>query len=195
MANVATLIAMDPTYQPFERPPDPLALWTPIPRGLRGFIVELGALDLKPVGDTQTLVLTATLPPSFAYVFAEISLRISQDRAQSWFPAYTLNLQNWYQGRLGVSTSFAFPWNGIDHGNQPLNTERSNGFTKGSMVPKAPMWAPSGTSGILIRFNAQNADGTVATAGTLSAYINFWEFDLEQARKFPINSPIPTHQR
>ncbi len=191
MANVAVTIAMAPTYQPFERPPDPAALWTAIPRGLRGFLVNVGALDAKPVNDTETLSLTATLPASFAYVFAEISLTIAQDQAGDWDTRYVLNLQNWYQGVLALSSDFGFDFSPVGLG----AGERGNGIGAMDQVPRAPMWAPSGTSGILINISTFNDVATVAAAGTVNAYINFWEFDLEQARKFPINSPYPVHSR
>lgn len=191
MANVDVTIAMDPTYQPYERPPDPATLWTAIPRGLRGFVVELGILTAKPVNDTETLALTATLPANFAYVFAEISLRLSQDRADDWRAEYTMNLQSWYQGLTGVSTSFTYPFQ--VHG-LSLD-ERANGHQSMDHCPRAPMWAPRGSSGILINITAANSKAAAAAAGTLSAYVNFWEFDLEQARKYPINAPIPTHSR
>ena len=193
MANVAVSIAMDPTYLPYERPSDPATLWTAIPRGLRGFIVELGILAAKPVNDTETLALTATLPANFAYVMAEISLRLSQDVASDWQASYTLNLQNWYQGFLGVSTNWNIFFDNNSGGTGAPDT-RGNPFRQ-PVIPTQPMWAPKGTSGILINITTKNLQAAVGAAGTISAYINFWEFDLEQVKKFPINTPIPTHAR
>lgn len=88
-SNVATAIAMYPIDRPFERPPVEAAPWTAIPRGLQSFIVELGALDLQPVNDTQTLVLTGTLGANFAYVFVEIGLRLAQDRGSQKYDFQT----------------------------------------------------------------------------------------------------------
>ncbi len=190
MANVATTIAMDPTYQPFERPPDPSSLWSVIPRGLRGFIVRLGTLDAKPVNDTQTFVLNGTLGANFAYVLAEISIRLTQDRAADWDRSYTLNLQNFYQGGVTLSNSWSYPFRAATLG----QVELING--PGTVrQPKAPMFSPVGAAGILVNINGFNPTATVATAGTISGYINFWEFDREQARKYPINAPFPTHSR
>lgn len=192
MANVAVTFEMDPTYIPYERPPDPQTLWSVIPRGLRGFIVELGILAAKPNADTESLTLTGTLPANFAYIFSEIHLRLSQDRAADWQTVLSLNLQNWYQGFLGVSST----WNFVLGSTASIDLDaRAMSAGPGARTPKGLMWAPRGTSGIQVRMNAANTNATVATAGTISAYINFWEFDLEQARKFAINSPIPTHSR
>lgn len=192
MANVAVAIDMDATYLPYERPPQPQTLWTAIPRGLRGFIVELGTLTAKPVNDTETLVLSGILPANFAYVLSEISLTIFQDEADDWQGAYTLNLQNWYQGFLGVSTNWTIGFSNIA---ALGGGSKTNGRDTLDYLPRGPMWAPRGTSGIQITIQTFNSQAAVAAAGTVSAYINFWEFDLEQARKYPINAPIPVHSR
>ncbi len=182
---------MVPTYLPFERPPDPYALWTAIPRGLRGFATDFGVLDAKPINDTQTLTFSATLPANFGYVFSDIGLRLAQDNASSWVAKYTLNLQSFYQGRdLGMSISYNFGFNVIS-----LGAELANDHQVHDQVPSSPMWAPKGSSGILIVITARNVAAPAAAVGTVSAYINFWEFDLEQIRKFPINSPLPVHAR
>ncbi len=187
---------MTPTYLPYERPPDNFALWTAIPRGLRGFKVETGVLDAKPVNDQQLLTLSATLPSNFAYVFAEVHLQIAQNRAGDWSDLYHLNLQNFYQASIALSATWIMPWNDglVSTLGQPATTKATSAHSMDSL-PKQPMWTPRGASGVLISIQAQNQNATVTTAGTVNAYIAFWEFDLEQTRKFPINSPIPTHSR
>ncbi len=188
---------MDPTYLPYERMPDPAALWTAVPRGLRGFIVNGAALELKPVNDQQLLSLTGTLPANFAYVFSEIHLTLAQNKAGNWSDLYTLNLQNWYQGILAMSETWILPFADGLFGGPSSGDPVEKNSSAGSMdiLPRAPMWATRGTSGILINIQTENLVGEAATAGTVTAHINFWEFDLEQIRKFPINSPIPTHSR
>jgi len=194
MANVAVSIAMDPTYLPFERPPDRAALWTSIPRGLRGFVVESGTLAAKPDSDTETLLLHGILPPSFAYVLCAISLRLSQDVADDWRNEYTLNLANFYQGHLAVSSDWNFPFLG-SAGGVAAATTRGNSVSSTDNLPRAPMWSPSMSTGIQVNITTANVQTAVGAAGTIAAYINFWEFDLEQARKYPINSPLPIHAR
>lgn len=183
-------------YLPFERMPDPDALWTAVPRGLRGFVVDGGVLDAKPVNDQQLLTLSATLPANFAYVLAEIHLTIFQNRAGDWKDLYVFNLQNWYQGLLSLSSSWTMPMADGLSGTlgQPAVEKNTTPHSMDSL-PGAPMWAPRGTTGILISIQAENQNATVTTAGTVGAFISFWEFDLEQIRKFPVNSPIPVHAR
>ena len=193
MANVAVTIAMEPTYLPYERPPDPQTLWSAIPRGFRGLVAESEILAAKPVNDTETLALTGTLPANFAYIFADISLRLTQNRAFDWHNEYTLNLQNYYQGSVSLSSNWNFTFSNNAGG--VAGDTRGAGFQSGYSYPKSIMWAPRGTAGILVNITCRNLGANAATAGNISAYINFWEFDLEQARKYPINAPFPTHSR
>lgn len=191
MANVAVAIAMVPTYLAYERPPDIVALWSAIPRGLRGFQVELDAVTAKPVNDTLTLALTGTLPTGFAYVFAEIALSVRGDTMSDWDSEYSLNLQNFHQGSLALAMNWSFDFALMNLDSQT----RGQGHTAIDQTPRQPIFAARGASGIAIVINAFNSAAAVAAAGNVSAYITFWEFDLEQIRKYPINAPLPTHSR
>ena len=191
MAVVTTTIVMTTTYRPFERPPDQVSLWTSIPRGLRGFVVEAGVLDAKPINDDQQLILTGILPSNFAFIFAEIGLWILVDVAAAWDSEYTLILQDFYQGRADVIQQ----WN-FDFASSNLqSTARGAGHTAIQQVPKQPMWNPRDTPGIDINISTFNGADPAGAAGTVWAYINFWEFDLEQAQKYAINAPSPVHMR
>lgn len=191
MALVTTTINMTPTYQPFERPPDQVTLWSAIPRGLRGFVVAAGVLDVKPINDDQQLILLGTLPSNFAYVFAEIGLRILVDVAASWDSEYTLILQDYYQGRADVIQQ----WNFEFSSSNLQSTARGQGHTAIGQTPRQPMWSPRDTDGIVINISTFNNGAPAGAAGTVWANINFWEFDLEQAKKHPINTPFPVHVR
>lgn len=190
MAVVADTIAMVPTYLPYERFPDPQMLWSAVPRGLRGFIVDDVAISAKPNGDQQTLLLTGTMPIGFAYVFSEINLMVDQDVAAAWSDRYSVTLTGFHQGVLEMSWKFAFAVQGIFPQVRKANADLST-----DQLPRAPMWSRVAGSGIGIKIQSFNSGVPVGTAGTCSAYISFWEFDLEQARKFPLNSPMPVHIR
>lgn len=188
MATVNTTINMVPSYQPFERPPDPVALWTAIPRGLRGFVVQSDDLDAKPVNDTQVLTFLAELPAGFGYVFAEVGLRLSQNRAADWDKKFQLNLQNFHQGKT-ISISYMYTL-----ALTALGSELGVTLQSTDKMPKSVLWAPAGAS-IEIQIIMINTNATVAAAGSVACFIDFWEFDLEQIRKFPINTPLPIHSR
>ena len=184
MANVAVAIAMAPTYLPYERPPDVIALWSAIPRGLRGFVVDFGTITAKPINDTETLSLSGTLSPNFGYVFADIAVSLRQDVATAWDSEYTLNLQSYYQGgahggALSMDWNFDLSLVGL------LGDRRAQGHTAIDQTPRQPMWAPATSSGIQVVISMFNSAAPAGAIGNVSAYINFWEFDLEQIRNFP----------
>ncbi len=192
MATVTQTVVSTPSYVPYERPPQPLTLWSAIPRGLQSFIVPLTVLDLKAINDTQILVITATLPPNFGYVMNAAAFSITQDRAVDWTVRCNLNLQNFYRAPVDLSISLASNWvqefsAGISDSTRHMRVTQA--------WPTFPIIGSTDTSGALVVLNARNGTATAASAGTLTAFLSFWQFDLEQIRKFPINSPIPTHSR
>ena len=68
-------------YQPFQRPPDRVALTTAIPRGLRTFVLPGRALAAKPINDEIMLRINMTLRAGKAYVFNELQLSLVVDTA------------------------------------------------------------------------------------------------------------------
>lgn len=192
MAQVTTAISFTGSYQPFERPPQAISLWSAIPRGLQSFSVDTQLLDAKPINDIQLLTITATIPPNFGYVFADVALTISQDVADAWDPAFILNLQNFYRApqtvSLGLSISAMLPSIAGGFGTVRATAEKTGAFS-------FPIVGVKDTTGIQINLQATNQAAPAGAIGTVNAYISFWQFDLEQIFKYPINSPIPTNAR
>lgn len=195
MALDIQTIAMTGSYLPYERPPQPLTLWSAIPRGLQSFVVDGQLLDVKALNDEALLNLTATLPPNFGYVLMDMQVTIAQNRAFDWTNELLLNLQNFYRAPEDLSLALSLNW-GEDFpvGGQDLTT-RSGGARGQLQGPAFPIIGTPGTTGVLINISMFNNVANATTAGTVNAYIAFWVFDLEQVRKYPINSPIPTNRR
>jgi len=193
MALVSTALTFVTDYVPYERPPQPDTLWSAIPRGLLSGIVNAGTLDAKPVNDDQTLTCTMTLPPNFGYVMADSQLTVNQNRAGDWRDFCTLRLNNFYRGAPANVDAFDINYvqGFIDIG--LFSTARAMSVI--NPWPSFPILAVRVESPTIVVLSAHNAQDAVATAGTVDAFVSFWQFDLEQIRKFPINSPIPTHSR
>ncbi len=193
MALDIQTIAMTGSYVPYERPPQPLTLWSAIPRGLQSFLVDSQQLDAKAINDTQLLQLTATLPPNFGYVMNAAMVNIAQDKASAWQNLFNLNLQSFYRGpeaqAVGLSSNWVqtFPESSIQEDGRSMSVQQA--------WPTFPIIGTPGTSGILIVLSGGNRDSAAALVGVVNAFISFWQFDLEQIRKFPINSPNPVHSR
>jgi len=185
-------------YIPFERPPQNVTLWSAIPRGIVSFIAATVAIDVKPVNDDFLLNLKATLPPNYGYVFMDANVTISQSTAFSWTSSgsgVNLNLQNFYRANGSASGGLSCNW-----AQEMVLSDPSQNFQQASMSviqpwPSFPMIAPPGFSGILANLSAGNSQDLVTLGGVVDAYMSFWQFDLEQIRKYPINSPFPTHAR
>jgi len=180
-------------FTPFERPPQPLTLWTAIPRGLVSLIIDTQLLDVKPVNDDALLNMEAILDPNFGYVMADLNLTITQDRATDWFNIVNLNLQNFYRAPVNISIGLAGNWPFSFKQSSLGNVDRAIAID--NPLPSFPMIAGPNTTGIRIIFSAWNPSNTVSTAGVVNSFMSWWQFDLEQIRKFPINSPIPVHSR
>jgi len=197
MALVTQTIAADQLYVPYERPPQALTLWSAIPRGIFTLSSNAG-LTTKPINDDFTVIINGTLPPNYGYVFESIHFSIQQDVAGSWGATVLLNLQNFFRGLpVGINANLVFPF---------VNTDRSGttsciAFNSGSSgvgtsdVPTFPLVAPEGTSGVLTSFSGFNNQNPASSGGTLHYWLSFWQFDLEQIRKYPINSPLPVQAR
>lgn len=193
MALDIQTIAATPSYVPYERPPQPFTLWSAIPRGLQSFIVDTQELDIKAAVDDALLNITATLPPNFGYVFADAHITIAQDRALDWDDRCNLNLQNFYRAPVNISVGL------VANYSQGFLVSALDGVER-SLVhdndwPAYPMIASEGTSGILSVLSINNPSNNLSALGTVNALLLWWQFDLEQIRKYPINSPIPTHAR
>lgn len=189
VAIVTTALAFTRDYVPYERLPQPQTLWTAIPRGLQFGYVNEEDLDLKPVNDDQRLTVTMTLPPNFGYVMANAQLTITQNRANDWADSCNLNITNFLRGTpIGTFANYR------------QGLEVDGRFLKRTMVvtqpwPSFPIVGVTSGSPIIVVFDAWNGQDTAATAGTVSCFASFWQFDLEQIRKYPINSPQPVHSR
>jgi len=193
MALDIQTVDLTPDYVPYERPPEQFTLWSAIPRGLQSFIASV-QLDAKALNDTALLNLNATLPPNFGYVLMDVNVSISQDTAVNWSAIFNLNLQQFYRATGSAVIGLNGNWV------QEFNVNDAFGVVGRALQvvqpwPSFPMIGTPTTAGILINMTMANPAAGAALAGTVNAYMSWWQFDLEQIRKFPINSPIPTHPR
>lgn len=195
MALDIQIINMTPDYVPYERPPQPFTLWSAIPRGLQSFIVDAQQLDAKALNDDALLSLRATLPPNFGYVLQDCRVMIGQDAAFNWSNIFNLNLQNFYRASSDTLTlGLQMSWRGDFLLVDPFGlTVRSTVWLDTEGIPSFPM-VGSG-SGIQVNLQMANPEDQASLIGTVNAYMSWWQFDLEQVRKFPINTPQPVDSR
>lgn len=190
MAVVSQIINMTPLYVPYERPPQNLTLWSAIPRGLQSFIVESAGIEIKPINDDIILSLRATLPQNFGYVLQDVMFNIASASSFAWSSIMSLNLQSYFRG-IGDGGGLSSTWAGELELDDGLGSNSRSSFWHD--LPTFPMIGTD--SGIAVNLTAVNGADPAAGVGVVNCFISFWQFDLEQIRKYPINSPIPTQSR
>jgi len=192
MALDIQTIAMTSGYVPYERPPQNLTLWSAIPRGLQSFIVATEILDAKALNDDAILQLTATLPPNFGYVMQDLQVNLAQDRMFDWDNECNLNLQNFFRAPQVLSGALSINWRQDFFSVGQDESQRS--LVLAQPWPSFPIIGV-GATGAQVLVSMYNNNNAAALVGTVNAYLSLWVFDLEQIRKYPINSPVPTHAR
>lgn len=175
------------SYTPFERPPEFKTLSSLIPRGLRRFYFE-GDLTDKGAGDTLQALLTLTLPDSFAYSISRFDLVLEDARATDWRGQCLLFLLNHIPGQpLGSRQDMNLVF---DFGSFPSPMRNAN--TTGGVLSQfiSPMWSTH-SGEITFRANIYNPSATAATTQNLRSHVEFYEYDLVQAQRYFVNTPIP----
>lgn len=183
-----------PVFVPYERPPQAQTLWSAIPRGLYSLVIANAVLDAKPVNDDALLVIPATLPRNYAYVFQDMAWSMVQGRASDWHDRCQINLQTFFRGNRDLQMHWMVGSETTGQNNNTRVLVHSDGTGGFKPMPRFPLLDEDG-AGVQFTFHAWDNADTVSTAGTFDFYASFWQFDLEQIRKYPINSPLPVQAR
>jgi len=158
---------------------------SPIPRGLRHYggtaaVAALGA------GDETNIDITLTFPPSFVYIPKTITMQFTSDDLTTEFSNEgLLEYRPGGSATIGVREEFAM---------------HCDGPTFRLAVNSVQVYRPLGTWRLVVFGNVQDSvhmnmadiSGDTSTAGDVSWTAEFWEYDVEQCFKWPINTPVPT---
>jgi len=194
MAIVDTIINATAVRQPIEHPGD--NLWTLIPRGWVHFVSSGGTLDAKPATDQQHLRISGALPAGFAYTFQAIAFTLTQDVANNWDNRAVLRCVNWVPN-AGLTQHIVYALEDADEINDataeiPIQVMRG-------LVGEPGIWGrqvifnPGFTASF--SFLAHNEDTNAGAAGTVDFCASFLEYDLTQATRMGLQSPVPTTSR
>lgn len=192
VALVTDNIVLLPSYTPFERPPDNTTLYSLIPRGVRRFFFN-AATAAKPINDGYNMSAVATLPANFAYIFTKFNLQLSVDRVSDFDTTFNLKLLNHIPGQsIGVSENVmasgtVIAFGGTDPQYSAQTVDLSD-FT-------APFWAVTPNSAVTFILTMRNSAAAAAAAGFLICHVEFLEYDLTQAQRYWLNTPVPVLTR
>lgn len=195
MAVVSSVFTPTRSYSPFEGMGEAQRLVTAVPRGMIRFNLAQ-TLPAKPVNDSQNMQVTASLPAGFAYVFSYCTFEIQVDTASDWDSVCRVTMFNGMPG--GPSGTFSRT---VANMNSSPNTvaadpSRIMDYSLGNLA-----WAfhtptvgqGGGASTFLI--NYENSAAAVQAAGTVRYNSGFYQYELNQAVRFPLNFPLPVGVR
>lgn len=168
----------------WQVPPDNLLNQSPIPRGLREYggsaaIAALGA------GDETSVVISLTFPTVFCYQAKSLTISFESDDLTTEFSDLgVLEILPADNGALGIRRNYQLFCSGpapraavhLIQTYTPLGTWRQWIF---------------GTNGDVVEMRLSDISGDVSTAGDVHWTADFWEYDIEQALKWPVNTPMP----
>jgi len=193
MALVTQDVGPVRSYSPFEGMSEAQRLVTAVPRGLLRFFSDT-ALDAKPVNDDLVVNITASLPPGFAYVLSSLSYVLAVDRAADFDEFARFRIFNGLpDGDAGNEQVAAFglslyiPGQAIAIAQRILNY---SGGTPRDWFPQ-PLVRTKGALGMSFTLQLGNGENTVQAAGTQFFNCAFYQYELNQAVRFPLNFPLP----
>ncbi len=163
-----------------------------MPRGIRRFFIA-SATAAKPVNDTYLLNATAVLPSNFAYILTGFNYSMEVDTAPDWESRILLSLGNHIPNQpvgsleLIHATVTDLPQSGSNP-SKVMETVDLTNFT-------GPFWSTVPGAGVTFTVQTSNEAAAVAAAGFLTSHVEFLEYDLTQAQRFWINTPIPVLSR
>lgn len=171
----------------WELPPSPVAIRSPIPRGLITF-TDTTPIALLAAGDETAFSLALTMPDGYAYLPRNLMIQYGSDDLENNF---NLNGNARYDLTVkGVTKAGATR----PRFNMICPAETIEGATQARKV-----WTPGpGSMKLLMRggdvmiFFLADMDAGGSPAGNIGWFCEFYVFDPDQVDKWEINTPIPT---
>ncbi len=193
IAIVTDNLSYDSSYQAFERPPDTSTLYSAVPRGIRRFFFA-DDTSAKPINDTHNIFLTATLPVNFAYSLRSINLKISGDTISDLDNEADLRMFNHIPGQqVGTAEHMMLVMGLLNPATgDPFKCLRGDSYNLSTFA--TPFWSVHGGS-VTMRLHLANVAAAAAAAGFLISHAEFYEYDLTQAQRYYINTPLPVLAR
>ena len=198
MAIVDDIPTLVITRQPFETPPQYRTMWGAIPRGYLHFALDGATLSAKPVNDDQHLRISGVLPPGFAYQFMQLGMTLQQDVSNAWDPRPIMRMVNWTpNATAGVHLIFAFE--GADEfadasAVTPVRVVSGAASSNWPLLGRQIIFRQD-QAAISFSFLAVNETDPAGAAGTIDFLASFLEYDLSQAVRFGIQTPVPVSIR
>lgn len=171
--------------------PEAQRLVSAVPRGLVRFTTA-DALAAKPVNDSIDLTLSCSLPPGFAYVLSALAFEIIVDTATDWDPLCRFFI---FSGIPNIPVasrqSSAYDMKTVD-GVVGADVNRILSFNEGNVRD----WYPNpifrtDSAAISAQLQYHNSAAAVGAAGLINFHLSFYQYEINQALRYPLNFPLP----
>ncbi len=149
---------------------------------------------MKPVNDQIDMFLTATLPQNFAYLLRSVTLQLAVDTATDWDGIVLLRMQNAIPNQPQSTETQAAIWSLVTPSTNGVPSVTLRGSQLDLNMFTGPFWPTDGNVATF-RIAAFNTAAAVGAAGTVRSHVDFYEYDLTQAQRYYLNSPIPVMSR
>jgi len=181
-------------YSPFEGLSEANRMWSAVPRGIVRFFSDEASSAVS-VNDDYKLEFTCSLPPGFAYVFSQLSFQITVDVSAEFYDQIRLRILNGIpSGPAGNEQVTLCKLGDFDPTSAIYPNSRVLDMDFGSlreMFPH-PLVSTAGiAAGSTFIMNVANGGNTVQSAGTMFFLATFYQYELNQAVRFPLNFPLP----
>ncbi len=142
------------------------------------------------MNDTYDLFLTATLPTGFAYILRSLVCRVAVDTASDWEDRAELLLTRGIPGQgtssqvMHVETTLFTPATGTARRALLARDSDLSSFV-------GPLWSTVPGLAAAFRIGMSNVAAAVGAAGIVDCHLEFFEYDLNQAQRYWVNTPSP----
>lgn len=192
MAQVTQDITPLRTYQPFEGISEAARIGSAVPRGIVRFEAT-PALVLKGINDDLIVNITGSLPLNFAHIVSSMSYGITVDRAADFNAKARFRIFDGIPGgSAGISQLFLLDFLFYSPDGSEGQAILDVGTNKLREMLPGPIWSRNAPSFTL---QVNNQSNTAQGAGTMFFVIDFYQYDLTQAVRYPLNFPFPVGAR
>jgi len=184
------------SYSPFEGLADARRVYTSVPRGILRFDLEVG-LDAKPVNDSHDLQITCSFPAGFAYIMSSVAFEIEVDTATDWDANCQSRIFNGLPNSAPGNVQFGTFGMANVPGTVAQDPRRILNFQLGTLSDwyRHPIFRSSGAVGHSFILNYHNSAAAVQGAGSVFFHAACYQYELNQAVRFPLNNPLPVASR
>jgi hypothetical protein len=145
------------------------------------------------VNDELDVFMTGTLPTNFAYAWRSFNLHLESNTVGDFEDDIDIRLTNHIPGQELGTTEHVQVTTNLQRVGTGSPMRVVNGLPALSSFA-TPIWSVHGGA-ITFRVHLTNVEAQAGGAGFVVTHAEFYEYDLVQAQRYWVNTPIPVQTR